>query len=167
MKRYVWIWVLCCLFPSKNTYAQNFPSLKFELLSTANGLPTNEVTSVFQDSRGLMWLGTENDGLLRYDGKKTKAYFNKNSFISNYVGAVCEDKNGWLWVSTLIGLYHFDPVSEKIILYNHNPNLKGSIATDEKPEPFVDSRGRLWVAGTHGVQKFDAVKMNSLITPPQ
>ncbi|MEO6668344.1 MAG: two-component regulator propeller domain-containing protein [Ferruginibacter sp.] len=148
-------------------YAQDFPNLKLELLSTANGLPTNEVTSVFQDSRGLIWLGTENDGLLRYDGKKTKAYFNKNNFISNYIGQVCEDKNGLLWVSSLIGLYHFDPNTEKTILYSHDPNDKTSIATDEKPEPFVDSRGRLWVAGSNGLQQFDSAqnKFTNYFTP--
>lgn len=168
MRKYGLISVLYFLLPINKIYAQDFPNLKFELLSTANGLPTNEVTSIFQDSRGLMWLGTENNGLLRYDSKKTQAYFNNNNFISNYIGQVCEDKNGWLWVSTLIGLYHFDPFTEKTILYSHDPKDKASIATNEKPEPFVDSRGRLWVAGSNGLQQFDAAtnKFTKYSTPP-
>ena len=44
----------------------------FENLSIDEGLSNEYVTSIFQDSKGYMWIGTK-DGLNRYDGRKNKS----------------------------------------------------------------------------------------------
>lgn len=140
-----------------------FPDINFSLLSTANGLPTNLITALFKDSRGLIWLGTENDGLLRYDGKKAKSFHSSvypGGISSNYVGDICEDKKGWLWICTLDGLYHINPVTEKIEIFQHAELDKNSLATNVKPHPFVDSKGRIWVSSTNGLQQFNLAENN-------
>ncbi len=48
--------------------------IHFEHLTTSDGLSSNIVTSVLQDHRGYLWVGTYGDGLLRYDGYEGKAY---------------------------------------------------------------------------------------------
>lgn len=172
MKKSAWALVISCSIQIQLSYAQDFPTINFSLLSTATGLPTNFITQIFKDSRGLIWLGTEYNGLLRYDGKNTKSYHGANTtgavINSKYVGVICEDKKGWLWISTMEGLYHFNPISEQAEAYQHNENDSNSVATNEKPMPYVDNRGRIWITGSNGLQQFNAEtkKFINYYTPP-
>ncbi|MCB0174338.1 MAG: hypothetical protein KDJ97_27750, partial [Anaerolineae bacterium] len=54
------------------TIAQN-PQLKFDHITTANGLPQEHVFVVLEDKKGFLWLGMES-GLVRYDGYTFKMY---------------------------------------------------------------------------------------------
>lgn len=159
MKRYAWIWLLCCLFPFQKNHAQPFPDLKFSILPLLYDFPAGQVTNLYKDSRGLMWIGTENNGLFRFDGKKLKLFQgagnNNNGIASGYIANICEDKNGWLWVTSLAGLYHIDPVSETTEIYAHDENDSNSIASNNKPIAFADSRGRIWVTTNRGLQLFN------------
>src|SRR5688572_81503 len=51
------------------------PNIKFNTISTKEGLSQVSVMCILQDSRGFMWFGTR-DGLNRYDGYKFKVYKN-------------------------------------------------------------------------------------------
>lgn len=171
MKKCAWAILLSCCMQASHAYAQEFPNINFSQLSTANGLPTNLITSVFKDSRGLIWMGSENDGLLRYDGKEIKSYRQSaypNGIASGYAGVICEDKKGCLWISTLDGLYRLNPVTEQIKTYQHNDKDKNSLGTNLKPLPFTDSKGRLWVAGINGLQQYNEATDNfiSYAMPP-
>lgn len=56
---------------------------QFENLSIDDGLSNEYVTTIMQDSKGYMWIGTV-DGLNKYDGERVKIYNssskNKNNF---------------------------------------------------------------------------------------
>ncbi|GJM32935.1 MAG: hypothetical protein DHS20C18_19360 [Saprospiraceae bacterium] len=66
--------------------------LQFEHLTREDDLPSVEITSIFADSRGFLWFGT-NDGLVRYDGDELKVYNNDpNSLSSNSINTILEDK---------------------------------------------------------------------------
>jgi diguanylate cyclase (GGDEF)-like protein len=77
--------------------------MAFERLSLEQGLSQTTVLSVFQDSRGFLWLGTE-DGLNRYDGLSFKTYkydpADQASLPNNMVWAIVEDRQGDLWLGT-------------------------------------------------------------------
>ncbi len=160
------------MLSAQNNYAQNFPDLKFSLLAPVNDLPAGLVTVVFKDSRGLLWIGTENKGLLRYDGKKIKSYHSNNNtgnaISSNYINNICEDKQGCLWIGAFPGLYHLDPVTDRIETFLHNENDSNSVATNNKPIPFVDSKGRVWISSNKGLQLFNTStrKFSSYTIPP-
>ncbi|MGE5497015.1 MAG: two-component regulator propeller domain-containing protein [Syntrophothermus sp.] len=47
--------------------------LKFERISIEKGLSQSVVYSIYQDSRGFLWIGTQ-DGLNRYDGYSFRVY---------------------------------------------------------------------------------------------
>ena len=53
-------------FSSTILFAQDNP-LQLERLSKANGLSSNIVYSIMQDSKGYLWIGT-GEGLARFDG---------------------------------------------------------------------------------------------------
>ena len=55
-------------------------------------MPFNHIRHIIEDQKGAIWLGG-NDGLWRYaDGMYT-------NFTKKFVGYVCEDKGGAIWIS--------------------------------------------------------------------
>ncbi len=77
--------------------------IRFERLSTEQGLSQSTVMCVLQDSQGFMWFGTE-AGLNRYDGRVVTVYrhdvHDPNSLPSDFVWSLAEDASGDLWVAT-------------------------------------------------------------------
>ncbi len=90
--------LLIFLLISVNAFSESFNFLR---LDNTNGLSNNQVMSIFKDSRGFMWFGT-NYGLNRYDGFEFRVYKTiKNDTTSlafNAVNEIQEDFNGNLWI---------------------------------------------------------------------
>ncbi len=82
-------------------------SLTFRLLSTSDGLPTNEVQKVYQDKDGFIWFATRY-GLCKYDGYGISVYTrqlnNPNSLSNNNILCLAEDHDHRLWIGTQDGL---------------------------------------------------------------
>jgi ligand-binding sensor domain-containing protein len=87
---------------------QLLPVFHFNRLTTADGLPSNEIRSnVVRDRQGFIWFGTEN-GLARYDGYICKVYRLFSS--SNSVMTLHVDTKGRLWIGAYAsGLSLYDP----------------------------------------------------------
>ena len=87
-------------------------NLEFEHLTSNNGLSSEEVREIFQDSNGFIWFLTPN-GLNKYDGYEIQIFNTGNdqiNFTSNSFECICEDAQGSLWLGTAEkGLLIFDP----------------------------------------------------------
>ena len=71
--------------------------LKIEKTFTeADGLVSNTVLTVFEDSRGNIWFGTT-DGLTRYDGENFQTFTTEDGLVRNTIGLIFEDQRGILW----------------------------------------------------------------------
>ncbi|MEX1276097.1 MAG: two-component regulator propeller domain-containing protein, partial [Bacteroidota bacterium] len=64
-------------------------------------MPQNSVNAILQDSRGYIWLGTQ-EGLVRFDGIQFFVFDKKhfNAMTSNYVWTIAEGPDGSLWFGT-------------------------------------------------------------------
>lgn len=75
------------------------------------GLANSKTNEIFQDSKGFIWISTEN-GLMRFDGMDFSTFrFDRNSpnsIASDLVLTVFEDSRGVYWVGTSAGLQTFD-----------------------------------------------------------
>ncbi len=65
-------------------------------------LPVEEmVVRVMKEDRdGNLWIGTNGQGLYKYDGKKWMMYNEGNGLNHKYIHSLLEDKRGRLWVGT-------------------------------------------------------------------
>lgn len=70
-------------------------------LTQEEGLPSNEVYDLLQDSRGYIWIATDG-GLARYDGVHLKTYV-YNADIAGAVDMLQEDHEGRIWCKSYRG----------------------------------------------------------------
>lgn len=77
----------------------NGQELFHRTLDSDNGLPSNKVHYVFEDSKGYLWFGTEN-GVARWDSKNWVYYTIKDGLPNNEVLYIFEDSKRRIWFST-------------------------------------------------------------------
>src|SRR5512139_1078846 len=100
--------------------------VRFMHLSLDDGLSQNAGLAFLQDSRGFIWIGTQ-DGLNRYDGQTFTVYKNDPdnpaSLSNNSIIAIAEDQAGLLWFGTWGGgLNRFDPRTQQFTRFQHDAN---------------------------------------------
>ncbi|MCK6694466.1 MAG: hypothetical protein L6Q97_20510, partial [Thermoanaerobaculia bacterium] len=90
---------------------------RVEHFGVEQGLSHRQVNSIFQDSRGFIWLATLN-GLNRFDGYSFRTYNKeKDGLHFNDISLVREDAEGWLWLFApeRKGICLFHPESGKVL----------------------------------------------------
>jgi two-component sensor histidine kinase/ligand-binding sensor domain-containing protein len=121
-----------------------------------NSLSNNFIRSVFVDSKGIVWIGTNNNGLNRYDPVSHKYkvftydYSNPSSISNKGITCICEDPNGYLWFGTWWGLNRFDRKTEKFTRYLPDPKNPNSLRNEAIRTIHADSKGFLWIGTDRG-----------------
>src|SRR5690242_11888576 len=121
------IWKIIFFIPSFFLLILNGSAQSYILspLAVEKNLSSQQITCIFQDSRGFIWIGTE-DGLNFYNANSIKIFKhdvkNKNSILDNTIQNICEDKKGNIWIATAIG----------VDCYNSSTKVFKHYTTDEK-----------------------------------
>ena len=105
-KQFYATWFIVFLLSNWIVFTAHTAELKIEeTLTQADGLVSNTVLTIFQDSHGTMWFGTT-DGLTRYDGKNFQTFTTEDGLSRNTVGFIFEDRQGMIWFADGV-LSHF------------------------------------------------------------
>jgi diguanylate cyclase (GGDEF)-like protein len=142
--------------------AQLDRNIRFDRISLEQGLSQSAINAILQDSRGFMWIGTE-DGLNRYDGYDFTIHKHDSqdpaSLSHNFIWTILEDRDGDLWFGTDGGgLNRWNPHDRRFTRFRNDPADPASLSHDQVRVLYEDSHGTLW-AGTDGggLNRFDAV----------
>lgn len=114
-----------------------------------------------EDKNGMIWIASEEEGLIKYNPILREFTFfrnstnNPNSIPSNTVHDIYEDKEGNIWVATYGGLSKLINGNNEFVNYLHNPLDQKSIGSNFIRYIYEDSMGVLWV-GTYnnGLSRF-------------
>jgi signal transduction histidine kinase/CheY-like chemotaxis protein len=104
------------LMPS-SSWGQDYMS-QVQCFGMEEGLSNNTIHKIFQDSRGVVWIGTLY-GLNRFDGTSIKVYNKKQLGLpEDWITEIYEDENHMLWISSRSfnssnTTSIFDPITEK------------------------------------------------------
>ncbi len=125
----------------------------YRLITTDDGLPSNNVTCFVQDNDGFMWLGT-NEGLARFDGSAVRVFQHEpndsTSLSSNKIKRLALDSAGHLWIGTADkGLNKFNTKTNIFTSYRFDPEDTASIGNNNIHSLTVDPKGTLWI-GQYG-----------------
>ena len=158
------IWV-CTLGGGLNLYnPSNDKFITYKNISNnGSSIPSNELNTVFEDSNGVIWLGTKN-GISFFNKKeqtfKTYKFDSKNShsISHNDVRSIYEDSDKNLWIGTFGGgLNKFDPTTGKFNRIKSSstisPDYIHSICGINKNEILIGSSGK-------GLLTFDVNSLN-------
>jgi serine phosphatase RsbU (regulator of sigma subunit)/ligand-binding sensor domain-containing protein len=127
----------------------------FEHLSVKQGLSQADVNCILQDSRGFMWLGTQ-DGLNRFDGYGFRVYRHDpddpRSLNDSWIVSLAETPDGTLWVGTRgnpHALNRFDPLGETFAQVPADSAPLDGARTNAIRPSYQDPFGDIW-SGTIG-----------------
>jgi signal transduction histidine kinase/ligand-binding sensor domain-containing protein/DNA-binding response OmpR family regulator len=148
----IFLFLIIC----RSLSGQNF---NFKHISTLDGLSSNEVRAVFEDSNGFIWFATS-DGLNRWDGYEFEVYKNynndQNSLSTNFLLCLAEDSDKNIWIGTNHGgLVKYSTINEKFYRYTMLAGDSSSLPGLVVRCVHVDSNNSVWI-GTHsGFAKYD------------
>jgi signal transduction histidine kinase/ligand-binding sensor domain-containing protein len=149
---FIFIWVTNYL------YALTPAPISLHHFSSANKTPGESIQCIYEDQLGILWLGIESTGLVKFDGKTYTIYKNdpddSTSITSNYPVKITEDKDGHLWVATHDGLNKFDRHKGTFKRYLHSETDTLSLSSNTVKDIVKDGDDRLWIATSNGINVF-------------
>ncbi|MEZ5428846.1 MAG: two-component regulator propeller domain-containing protein [Pyrinomonadaceae bacterium] len=119
--------------------------LPVKIYTSADGLGSSFVDSVFSDSRGFMWFSTR-DGLSRFDGSRFVTYQVGEKDAPPGIEMIYETRDGNYWISTTGGLFRFDPNRISPTGAGGTPRIDAEYVSGWRGTVFEDSRGNVWLA---------------------
>lgn len=127
------------LFLSNLCYSQSIENTSFHKLDIHGVIFNKKVNTLFEDSYGFLWIGT-NNGLFKYDGYTLIQYqhnvFDPFSLPNNSINSIVEDQYHNLWIGSESYLIHFERNKEKFKGFYKNATSTILSFTNEK---------KLWV----------------------
>lgn len=139
----------------------NFLNHQFTYLTTKNGLSSNQIRSIFIDSKDNFWIGTFNGGLNCYNsitGQNT-IYCEQGDSVhnirNNTVWTILEDKHKQIWFGTYNGLYCYDMVSGGMKSYFANELDSNALISNSVYCSILDSNGHIWFGTYNGLSEYN------------
>jgi ligand-binding sensor domain-containing protein/signal transduction histidine kinase/DNA-binding response OmpR family regulator len=154
--RYKILLTILLLLQISASLAAQEKKIRFQYLTSDNGLTQNLVDCILRDSKGFMWFGTWN-GLNRFDGYSFTTFKrdsrDSSSLSGNFIYALAEDRFGNIWVGTENGLNVFLTKYEVFVHHYSRSPVSESISSDRIQALLADKNGFLWVGTDKGIDK--------------
>lgn len=98
MNPIIWLILCCCLLLNSPIGAQDQYIAQTHTLSVSDGLLSNTINVIYEDSKGVIWIGTDY-GLNSYDGINLLSYTQKDHGLKgNFIRYIHEDIHNNIWI---------------------------------------------------------------------
>ncbi|PCH52893.1 MAG: hypothetical protein COC22_03455, partial [Flavobacteriaceae bacterium] len=126
-----------------------FDGVYFESYDKKKGVAGNIVRSLMEDSKGNIWIGTD-EGITVYDGLKFRSFQEEEGIPEGTIMCFLETAENTIWAGIAGGgIVRMDIVTKDsmtVKVFNSVHGLKSDIVFDMQ----LDSKGRIWVATYNG-----------------
>ena len=133
-------------------------------ISGERGTGNNNITVLFEDNNGEIWIGTAGSGLFYYH-EKTDEFIQVLDRISTapiintaFVTSILEDVDGrYYWIGTLYGLVNMQNLRHgnfRFSAYFHNESPK-SLSSNAINTIFIDRDQNLWFGTDKGLNRYN------------
>ncbi len=153
MRKLILIIVFGTLLFTQNAKGQHFYCRNYTI---NDGLPDNKINTLYQDSRGFLWIGTS-AGIAKFDGNKFEIKTSIDGLAGDNVVAITEDNNGNIWFGFNDGgISSFN--GHKINTYTKKEGLISNKITTLK---FLKKSNILCIGTEYGLTIYDGKKFTS------
>lgn len=144
----------------------------------AEGTIAHDVTALFEDRDGMVWMGTQGNGLEVTDGEKTFRFSVKDGLYDDEVSGIVADDEDRLWMACSRGCFFVERGellkfrAGEITHVTSTPfSLMDALRTVEcqsgvQPVAWKMEDGRVWFSTNHGVVIIDPAHMRRVLPPP-
>ncbi len=122
----------------------------------STSLNGNNITKLYEDSNGRIWIGTNTGGVSRYDSL-TKSFLNINKkgnpkfrLSDDIITEIYQTQDSKIWFGTPRGLDKLDIATGEIKHYN----IKSGLVDNNIKSIIEDGFGELWVNTTRGISQY-------------
>ncbi len=125
-----------------HSYYESFQTgqLPYVLYGAEEGLPQEDIYTIFQDKKGYMWFGT-NSGAVRYNGREMRSIGATEGLADNSVRAINQDSSGIIYLAT----------SKGIAVYDRDTIVDQLFTNSSFHSIFVDKYNSKWFIGNDGI----------------
>jgi ligand-binding sensor domain-containing protein/signal transduction histidine kinase/DNA-binding response OmpR family regulator len=114
----------------------------------------DEIWEIYKDSKGLIWIGTYNNGLYVINPGTLairKILIDPANERSKTVRAIVEDNSGIFWIGTRDGLYLFNSKTGKKTFYNNDEYNPKSLIHGSILKIKIDKDNNVWICTRGGI----------------
>lgn len=152
---------------------------RFDVLTTADGLPSNWILALHEDRAGDLWIGTNGEGMGRLRNGRVRSIRPSDGLWDGLVQAIVEDQTGHLWVTCNRGFYRLsidglnafaDGRSSKVTSNPFGPGdalRSTSFAGGHQGTAAVDEKGLVWLPSFNGLVIVDPNRLPGSGPPPR
>jgi signal transduction histidine kinase/ligand-binding sensor domain-containing protein/DNA-binding response OmpR family regulator len=115
----------------------------------------SQISTIFEDSHKNIWVGTWQDGLFKIARNGTITNYNSRNSnkgqapSSDFIRAICEDDNGFIWIGTKKGIDRFD--GNAIFKHYGSDEYNNRQLSNESVWSLLrDNQGTIWVGSYFG-----------------
>lgn len=108
-----------------------------------------EIKTIYRDPQGRMWIGTQGDGLFRFDAGGVTNFRRADGLPSEHIRGLLMDRQGALWVGTLDGgIARFS--EGKFTTFT----TKDGLSSDRVLGVYEDNGGTIWITTRSGLARY-------------
>jgi signal transduction histidine kinase/ligand-binding sensor domain-containing protein/DNA-binding response OmpR family regulator len=115
---------------------------------------SDEIWEIYSDPKGLLWVGTYNNGLFSIDPSTLtlqKINLDGKREWSNTIRSVTMDEKGTYWIGSRAGLYSYDPRKKSTVWYGNIENEPRSLVNNSVLNVYKDAGKNLWICTRGGM----------------
>lgn len=113
-----------------------------------SGLGEVTPTSLLRDRRGGLWIGTQDNGVLRVHDGRAYRFGRTDGLSGDFVGDIFEDREGNVWVATIGGLDRFRDIAVGRL------STRQGLDNDAVLSVLATSDGDVWMSTLGGLERW-------------
>ena len=133
-----------------------------DIIGVKDGLPADRITSLYQDSLGILWVGTSKSGIYKLNSDRSKAsrFFSSQNSLENMINRITGEGED-IWVATNGGVFHFNLITGE----RKHFTTRNQLPHNKIKDVFIDSEGEVWIAspgnGIYSITRGEALRIDA------
>ena len=140
--------------------------------TTNSALPGDDISYLYLDNLGTLWVGTAGHGLACFENGKFKSFSGQEGLLSNHIGYIVGDDQGYLWIGSNRGLMR---IEKKSFAQSHFCRVYGKAdglptrecSSGSQPAAIQSRNGELLFPTIEGLVSIDPATLKPNARAPQ